>query len=278
MQEEYKQLTPQEAIRVENEFIKMKLMLEHGASFEYDRKARELTAETERNFLQYIMDFEQKEALAKEVSVFEILGCPQHFPNESRVCDGEMGNVLQDILQFMNKKRIELIVFSPNVTERALYRFITEELFRHRLLYVDLPDTVTSFVYDEFHPDYAYENTRTAVAECLQEILQSTELRWTFQFEQYLSINQHRHLSTDTFRRRINAFKSRYRHIEPLNIESRNCTIEGHHCIVSGWHETCFTTEEEHLLKTGSWKVWFRYWEEVRMWMIYEIEIDGIDL
>lgn len=278
MQEEYKYISPEEAMKIENEVIKLKLMLEHGASFSHAGNTSLISPETERNFLQYIMDFEQKEAMAKEMTVFEILGCPQHFPEGKDIEEGRIGEVLQDILQFMKQKGIELTVFSPNVKEAEIYRFIKEELFEHRMLYIDLAGMTTHFVYDEFHPDHAYENSRTAVTECLQEILKKEEMQWTFQFEQSLSINQYRRLTIDGFRRLMNGFKSRYKHIEPLNIETRKCTIENNTCLVSGWHETCFTTKEEHVLKTGTWKVWFRYWAELRIWMIHEIEIDGIDL
>lgn len=278
MQEEYKYISPEEAMKIENEVIKLKLMLEHGASFSHAGNTSLISPETERNFLQYIMDFEQREAIAKEMTVFEILGCPQHFPEGKDIEQERIGEVLQDILQFMKQKGIQLTVFSPNVNEAEIYRFIKEELFEHRMLYIDLAGITTHFVYDEFHPDHAYENSRTAVTECLQEMLKKEEMQWTFQFEQNLSINQYRMLTIDGFRRLMNSFKSRYKHIEPLNIETRKCIIENNSCLVSGWHETCFTTEEEHVLKTGSWKVWFRYWTELRIWMIHEIEIDGIDL
>lgn len=278
MQEEYKYISPEEAMKIENEVIKLKLMLEHGASFSQAGNTSLISPETERNFLQYIMDFEQREAMAKEMTVFEILGCPQHFPEGKDIDEGRIGEVLQDILQFMKQKGIQLTVFSPNVKEAEIYRFIKEELFEHRMLYIDVAGMTTHFVYDEFHPDHAYENSRTAVTECLQEILKKEEMQWTFQFEQSLSINQYRRLTIDAFRRLMNGFKFKYKHIEPLNIEPRKCTIENNTCLVSGWHETCFTTEEEHVLKTGTWKVWFRYWAELRIWMIHEIEIDGIDL
>lgn len=278
MHEEYKYISPDEAIKIENEVIKLKLMLEHGATFSHEGNASLISPETERNFLQYIMDFEQREALAREMSVFEILGCPQHFPDVVDIEEERMGDVLQDILHFMKQKGIQLTVFSPNIPEKEVYRFIREELFEHRMLHIDLPGMVTNFVYDEFYPDHVYENTRTAICECINEILQINEMQWTFQFEQHLSINQYRHLSIEGFRSRMNIFKRKYKHIEALNIEKRKCTIDGTNCVVSGWHETCFTTDDEHILKTGTWKVWFRYWQELRIWMIYEIEIDGIDL
>jgi hypothetical protein len=276
MREEYQNMDEREALKVENEVIKMKLMLEHGAEFRCSEEAAAISAETEHEFLNYIMDFEQQEALAKEETVFEVLGSPQHFPSEEIVSDDEMTEVLQDLLLYMKERRIELTVFSPNVRPREIYTFVTQELFLHRMLHMNMTGMITCFIYDEFHPDHPYENSRTAVNECLKEILQDGELQWTFQYEQELQINEHSHLSIDSFRKRINSFKKRYKHIEPLMLETLDCTIEGDQCQVTGRYEVCFTTKDEHLLKTGQWKIRFRYWEELDIWMIYDIQLDGL--
>ena len=60
MPEEFDNLSQHEALRAENEFIKMKLMLEHGADFQYSEGSGEVSPETEHEFLNYIMDFEQR--------------------------------------------------------------------------------------------------------------------------------------------------------------------------------------------------------------------------
>lgn len=278
MRDEYQNMDQREALKMENDVIKMKLMLEHGAEFRYSEEAAAISAETEHEFLNYIMDFEQQEALAKEETVFEVLGSPQHFPSEEMVTDGEITEMLQDLLQYMKDKRIELTVFSPNVGPREIYRFITGELFHHRMLHMNMPGMVTCFIYDEFHPDHPYENSRTAVNECLKEIFQDGELQWTFNYEQELKVNEHGNLSIDQFRKRINSFKRRFTHIEPMVLETLDCEIEGEQCLVSGRYEVCFTSREEHVLKTGHWKIRFRYWEELDIWMIYDIELDGIDI
>jgi hypothetical protein len=277
MREEYQNMNEQEALKVENEVIKMKLMLEHGAEFRYSEEAPPLSAETEHEFLNYIMDFEQQEALAREGTVFEVLGRPQHFPDVDLVSDDEITEVLQDLLQYMKGRGIELTVFSPNVTAREIYRFVTRELFEHRMLHMNMPGMITCFIYDEFHPDHPYENSRTAVNECLKEIFQDDELQWTFQYEQTLRINDHKDLTIDLFRRLINKFKKKFNHIEPLSFDTTECLITGDHCVVSGKYEICFTTKDEHLLRMGQWNITFRYWDELDIWMIYEIQVEGIE-
>ena len=276
MAEEYENMDSQEALKAENEFIKMKLMLEHGADFQYSEAAAALSPETEHEFLNYIMDFERHEARASEMTVFEVLGSPQHFPSVDLVPGEKVKEVLQELLLFMKERGIELSVFSPNVQNHEIYRFITEELFRHRMLMMDIPGMATCFIYDEFHPDYPYENSRTAVHECMKEIFSDGELQWTFQYEQVLQLNEHEGLSIDAFRRKVNAFKEQYEHIEPLKVDVLDCTMSTDNCLVTGRYEICFTTSSEHWLKTGLWSVRFRYWKELDIWMITQIQVEGI--
>lgn len=276
MSEEYNNLDPNEALKAENEFIKMKLMLEHGADFQYSEGAATLSPETEHEFLNYIMDFEQQEAKACECTVFEVLGSPQQFPVVGEIEGKDIKELLQELLLFMKEKGIELTVFSPNVKPEEIYRFIVEELFPHRMLHMDLPGMATCFIYDEFHPDHPYENSRTAVNECLREIFSDGDLQWTFQYEQVLQLNDLQGLSIDAFKRKVNGFKKRYEHIEPMNIDVLDCTISGEACLVTGKYEVCLTTSAEHWLKTGLWSIRFHYWDELDIWMITHIQVEGI--
>ncbi len=277
MKDEYRPMNHQEALKVENEVIKMKLMLEHGAEFQYGDRAGELSPETEHEFLNYIMDFEQQEAIAKEVTVFEVLGSPQHFLKEEQVPEEKMKEMLQELLGYMKSRGIELTVFSPNVRTRDIYRFVTTELFGHRMLHMNMPGMVTCFIYDEFHPDYPYENSRTAINECLKEIFNPGDLQWTFQYEQTIDLNQYQGLTIDAFKTRVNAFKKNYDHIEPQKLEILDCMISGEKCMVTGKFEIFFSTRHDHQLKTGSWNIKFRYWNEMDIWMIYDVQVEGID-
>jgi hypothetical protein len=277
MRDEYRHLDQREALKVENEVIKMKLMLEHGAEFSGNESAPPLSPETEHQFLQYILEVERKESMAREVTVFEIIGSPSEFPSSGLVKEDGIKDLLQRLLQRMKQHGIELTVFSPNVTPRDIYAFVTTELFAHRMLHIQMPGMVTCFIYDEFHPDYPYENSRTAVNECLKEIFCSRDLQWVFQYEQILQLNAYENLSIDQFRRTVNAFKKRYRNIEPLVLDVTDCKLSDEHCEVTGRFEVCFSTADEHLLKTGTWKVAYHYWKEMDIWMIYEVYLEGIE-
>lgn len=277
MKDEYGHLDQREALKVENEVIKMKLMLEHGAEFRYDEKAEPISPETEHEFLNYIVNFEKQEALARELTVFEVLGSPGQFPDADEVGEEKIRGLLEELMGYMMKRGIELSVLSPNVGHREIYRFITRELFAHRMLHINMPGMITCFIYDEFHPDHPYENSRTAVNECMKDIFSTHDLQWTFQYEQRLELNGREGLTLDEFRKTVNGFKKRFGSIEPLSIEVEDCQIQGDTCVISGRFEICFTTLQEHVLKTGIWSVRFRYWKEMDIWMISGVQVEGIE-
>ncbi|MFZ9660314.1 MAG: hypothetical protein ACO29O_00435 [Chitinophagaceae bacterium] len=276
MYEEFKHLNQEDALKAENDYIKMKLMLEHGAEIQYSENLPGLSPETEQKFLHYIMDYEQKEAMAREMTVFDILGKPQHFPDVNGVADEDIAQVLKRLLEMMKRKGIEVSVFSPNVSKRELYRFITRELFFHRMLYINMEGMRTCFIYDEFHPDHEYENSKVALNDCIKEIFGKKEIQWTFQYEQQITLNNHIGLGLQEFRKLINKFKSKFRHIKPLKSEVSDCTISAEKCMVSGTYEVCFSTDSEHWLKTGIWSVVLRYWKDLDIWLIAEIKVDGM--
>lgn len=277
MKDEYGHLDQREALKVENEVIKMKLMLEHGAEFRYDEKAEPISPETEHEFLNYIVNFEKQEALARELTVFEVLGSPGQFLDADEVGEDRIRGLLEELMGYMMKRGIELSVLSPNVGHREIYRFITRELFAHRMLHINMPGMITCFIYDEFHPDHPYENSRTAVNECMKDIFSTHDLQWTFQYEQRLELNGREGLTLDEFRKTVNGFKKRFGSIEPLCIEVEDCQIQGDTCVASGRFEICFTTLQDHVLKTGIWSVRFRYWKEMDLWMISGVQVEGIE-
>ena len=68
-----------EDLQVENEFIKMKLMLEKGARFGSSKGAPPLPPDIENMFLKNIMAIEAMTENGQEISIFDKIGQPSHF-------------------------------------------------------------------------------------------------------------------------------------------------------------------------------------------------------
>lgn len=276
MERKYNRILNEAELREENEILRLKLLAEHGSIFEYGVKESKVPAEIEHFFLQQVIDFEQREAVAKEMSVFEVLGSPQHFPLVEMMGEERCKEMLRELLNLMSTKQIQLVVLRPDVSSREIYRFITEELFAHKMLHIELPGMQTNFIYDEFHPDYTFDNKNIAVNDCLRQIFSTNDLQWTFHFDQILQLNQSQNLKIEVFRNKINVFKKKFEKIEPLQLIVLQTELSQTICTIAGTYEIYFSGGVKNWLKTGQWHIQFRYWDELDIWMIFNIQIEGI--
>src|SRR4030095_14115384 len=151
-------------LKAENDFLKMKMMLEKRAHFD---SARNIDPAIENHFLKSVMEYEKQFEKGERITVFDKLGQPRQFRAVKEISDGEIEREWEALYSFMQERGVELSVCSPNVKARELYRFAVEELFNVETDKIDMPGMMTCFIYDEFHPDYAYENSRIAVEECM---------------------------------------------------------------------------------------------------------------
>jgi|JI7StandDraft_1071085.scaffolds.fasta_scaffold79824_3 hypothetical protein len=141
-----------EKLRLENEIRKIKLSLETGATFIEGPEMSSLPPEVENEFLNYIEQFETMSADSPKISVFEKLGSPS-FKFVQDIPDDRIEEELEKLRDLMDEKGIAIDSIY-DVDDREMYRFITEELFKHELYDMfKLEGMVTQFTYEEFHPN-----------------------------------------------------------------------------------------------------------------------------
>jgi hypothetical protein len=277
MSSEFEHHSQEDSLKAENEFLKMKMMLEHGAHFG-GSGSKELPPELENEFLRNIMEFEKQAANPTYIKVFDKIGRPSHFKAIISIPESEMENELNALLKYLNSYGINLSVCSPNITNRELYRFAIEELFQYEMSDMNIPGYTTGFTYDEFHPDPVYDNTRAATDECINLILEKDALEWTHHFnDDNLRLNQHYPLTIEELKKIINQYKDAYDSIEVVEILAKNCEVNEGDSVVNGSYSLeAFTGIEKHLL-SGKWKVTFRRNDELGYWYITDIVIEGIN-
>ncbi|HXR85036.1 MAG TPA: hypothetical protein VN722_12040 [Hanamia sp.] len=140
---------PEENLQMQNDFLKMKMMVESGAFFGGEGN---IPADIENQFLKNILEIEKSNADAKPAKIFDILGCPV-FEEEQYL------NEEQFIIEF---KRLQELLsnFSINVDfsrerdDRFKYNFITKEFLDHESIFKPVKGMSTYFLYEEFHPDH----------------------------------------------------------------------------------------------------------------------------
>lgn len=268
--------TMMERLRMENDFMKMKLMLEHGARFQGRTTGKGLDPAVEFAFLKQILAFEEEHPPGRRKTVFEQLGRPADIRPVHELADGEVDEALSLLHQRLQAGGIYLSTLSSDVSPRELYRFIMEELMQVELCGAEGPSR-HCFVYDEFHPEPRHQNARTAVELCIRLILQKQNLLYMFPAGRPLQLNQHERLGETEFRRKVHDFKSRYEDIVSVKVEVARTELRDNHCHISGTHVTGLCLEGRCDMVKDSWEVAFRQGRHGE-WLIAGVQIRGIDL
>lgn len=269
-----------ENLKNENEFLKMKMMLESGARFG-SMSEEGLAPETENQFLKYIMAFEKQAQERKMIKVFDKIERPTHFKPVDEISDDNIGNAWKTLDEYLKKYGIELVFLSPKVTARELYRFTVEELFDHEMNDMDLPGMISTFTYDDFHSDHEYENKRTSVDDVIGHIFEKEPFRWMHHFRnENLRLNEHFPLTEDEFKNLVNRFKEAYvdMKLEPLNQEEDTlCIFEKENCQVKGPYKLTLKLPLEEIIVEGNWTVEYELDGEFGYWYIINVQVEGIN-
>ncbi|TFF33824.1 hypothetical protein [Mucilaginibacter psychrotolerans] len=139
----------EESLRMENEFLHLKLKAEYGAdSF----SSGNLDPELENMFLKNIMAFENSYAANKRATVFEILGRP-NFKRADELNDTDLDDALEVVNALLLSKNM-VVDFSGAYENRIKYTFIVEELFGKETDDMQVPGMISHFHYEEYHPNH----------------------------------------------------------------------------------------------------------------------------
>lgn len=273
MPEEFSHLNEEERLKAENDFLKMKLMLENGAKFEMSNE-NELPTAIENQFLSNMAEFEKQFAEHKTIKVFDKIGRPANFKPVAEIPDEEMEKAWEDLSNYLGEHGINLDVCSPNISKRELYRFATEELFEHETDDMDLPGWTTNFIYDEFHPDLVYDNSRLVEQDLFRDIFRKEDLFHEINYDkENLVFNNKLYENRESFIEMINQFKSLFDEIELLECNVIFCQVGEVDCEVKGNYKARAKTERDEIIFEGDFKVELIL-NEFEYWFFKKIQID----
>ena len=278
MNNDFENTQHNEDLQAENEFLKMKLMLERGAVFG-SAEDKVLPPEIENTFLKNMIALEQQFDDQKTIRVFDKIGKPSHYKPANEISEEQIDIEWKKLSAYLSEYGIHLGVCSPNITSRELYRFTLEELFEYEMDDIDIEGLVHNFIYDEFHPDHIYENSTAATDECMAYILGKEPMEWMCHFrKQGIQLNQHKDLSEDDFKIIVNLYKQAYDEIEVKELEETNCIVEKYESRVSGTYKVVAITGKESCIISGNWQVFFERDDLLDYWYINNVQIEGLNL
>jgi hypothetical protein len=269
--------SPEGNLEDENDFLKMKLMLENGAKFGTMNTDTELPPEVENMFLKNMMEFERQAAERKKIKVFDKIGRPTNFRPVNQIAESEIENEWKLLIEHLNQYSIDLDVCSPNISKRELYRFTTEELFAYEMDDMSIEGMTSGFIYDEFYPDHIYDNTRYAVDDCIKLIFNPRQIDFMpWLKRKNLSLNDHYPLTEEDFKKRINQFKEAYKDIKLNKLLGIDCEINENCCEVKGEYDISLVLPSEERRVLGSWRVEFELDEDGDYWQIVSVQVENI--
>lgn len=276
MSSEFNDLSKQEKLKADNEFLKMKLMLERGAQFVTGNK-EELPAGVENEFLRNIIEYEKQFDEHKTIKVFDKIGRPLHFKPVGEISDDGMETAWKELREYLSEYNIDLSVCSPNVSLRELYRFTTEELFKYEMDEIDIPGMMTGFIYDEFYPDPVYDNSQMVERGLLRDIFSKSDLFYEIHYDKTGFIfNDRSYKGRVHFFEVINRFKSLFTEIELNDCEVISSQVKDTYCEVIGNYRATAKSETGTFGYSGAYKVELVL-RDAAYWYFNRISIDGFN-
>lgn len=257
-------------VKDENEYLRMKIMLEHGGEV---GGMEDVPPIIENIFLKNVIAFEKRCHDAKKIKILEKIGSPNLRPS-SEVSDEDLENAWEEMQGMLNSNGIDLLVCSPNIELRDLYRFAAEELIQLEIDDVSIPGMMNCFIYDEFYPDAEYDNKSSAE----YEIATFFEKKAFFDhhYAPLVQVNNIVDLPREKLGEVILRFQSLYDEIANVEVEAKDCEIIDKNCIVKGRFSANFSVSGTIIAKQGEWSVGMQL-DKNGMWKISTVLIEGIE-
>lgn len=150
---------PAENLRIENEFLKIKMKAQYGDAF-FMQEGEFIPPEMENEFLKNIIAFEENSKNAVMTTVYEKIGKPA-FEKFSALKENEITAALKNITAIMEKHQVYLHINDGPYPDEVIYTFITEELFDHEVDKEPVFGSGWNFIYEEFYPNDKADIERT---------------------------------------------------------------------------------------------------------------------
>ncbi len=197
-----------EELGTENELLKLKMMAEFGGDF---MGGEDLPADIENQFLKQVINFHKQHDPNKVTTVYKYIGEPE-YNHVNDLGDKEVVKELKKLLKIMDKSGVGLS-YLPETSTREIYRFITEELFKHEIEDVKIKGWVNQFIYEEFHPNPEHD-VRSAVYFCLQSIFDKGHALFEEHYSEEMKDSIGLSMELEEFQAKIEAFWNRFNNIK----------------------------------------------------------------
>lgn len=270
---------PEEDLRLQNEFLKLKMMAESGAHFGGDGN---LSPEMENQFLNNILEFEKQHSQSEEKKIKDILGNPV-FEKEETLDDAEFEKANKILNDLLEEHQLQ-IDFSSERSERFKYNFITTEFLEHETPFFFAKGMTSHFSYEEFHPDHE-QDIRERTHQFLDDFLERKLDPETYYIEDEIAEPDGNIIMREEYMKRFEAMYEATQSFEDYSFKIEKIDYELHEDdeekVSMGFSEGLITytivwpTGERRVIE-GPFKIYFtRAWD---VWKIFFFYLAGFNL
>jgi hypothetical protein len=207
MQEEEEKFSddPTENMKIENEFLKIKLKAQYGDGFFMQEGEHGLPPELENQFLKQMMQFEENYEKAEYISLYEKIGKPTFKPLEE-LSTNEKKDEIKRLTEIMESHGIMLDINEGPYDDDVIYTFIIKELFEQEVEKESLIEGgFWHFCYEEFHPNDKVEIEKNT-HEFLQHWFNKGFNEYSSELAYHFILPEGKEIDRDAFFKKVNMF------------------------------------------------------------------------
>lgn len=259
-------------LRIENEIIKMKLMLEHGARFSSGEGSDMMDPALEHAFLKHVLAMEEAQKNGNNLTVFQKLGCPTDITAPEDLTEDEFPQALQQLQKRLSAHGIQVRPVEKDIAPEEFYRFLSKDLMEVKVH--EIPN-VHCFLFETFQGQDGCRLERIAQEEGLQNVIAGLAPLGEISKNKPLRLNGFEHHDRTSVQHRLMRFRMPYEDVLALNKRVCRTVLEDNTCTVYGTHDTALCMKDHCEMVHGEWFVTFQR-SESDEWHIAEIDIDGL--
>jgi hypothetical protein len=258
----------------ENELLKLKMMAEFGGDF---TGSENLPPQVEHLFLKQISKFHQLHEKAGMVKIYEYVGSPL-YNHVHDLADKEIGKELKKLLVILKKKGIIVETLS-GASDKDMYRFVTEEIFKQEIQDIRMPNWTIHMLYEEFHPSDEFDvknQCGTALAFLFDKGFVSIDFLFAEEMKSHLGLG----IEKEELIEKIDTFKLGYNQMVFVGAEFKSIEIDHdtNTATVSVTAEFKTQTQKGRRFKSETADVGFTLVKDPNMqyWVIERMEYDRL--
>jgi hypothetical protein len=139
--------------RIMNDYKRQEITERYGGQFSEPNP--DLSPDVEAQWLNNIDEFEHQFQNAKQIVLRDLIGAPAIRPLAD-IAPADVEAELDHLLDMLTEHEI-FVNFLHDIDDAEAYRFITEELLNEAIDDIRVPGFQQHFIYEEFHPNAAYD-------------------------------------------------------------------------------------------------------------------------